>query len=338
MKIGLVCPYSFDVPGGVGTHVQGLADWLRTQGHEVLVIAPGTGPARPGEIRLGRSLGFPFNGSTANLAILPSQAEAAARALGAVDIVHVHEPLTPGIAFAAARAASRLVVTHHAHYQSGLFGPLLRPRAAMLGRRTSLAVSDAAAATARAVTGVAPTVIPNAISFPPKATKLQGRIPVILFVGRRDDPRKGYRLFEQVAERMGDEARFVAVGPGERRSRHVAEYGPLDQPALDAWFSISNIVMAPNTHGESFGMVIVEGLAHGCGIVASDLPAFRALAGDDPSFEWFSNGSVESAVQALRRRIARPIEPEAARAVAERFSWDVVGPRIVDQYRFAPIK
>lgn len=338
MRIGLVCPYSFDIPGGVGTHIHGLASWLRSQGHEVLVLGPGLGPSRPGELRMGDSKAFHFNGSTANLAVRPAQARAALAALEGADLVHVHEPLTPGLAFAAARHAKRLVVTHHANFTPGPLAGPLRIRAKFLGERRSIAVSVAAALTAKKVTGVQPVVIPNAIELPPLREPSRGRVPVVLFVGRRNDPRKGYQLFEKVADRMADEARFVAVGPGERRSRVVAEYGQVSPEVLDEWFSRASILMAPNTHGESFGMVLVEALARGCGIVASTLKPFLALAGESPMFEWFDPGDVEGAVAALRRLLASPVDTQEARHLATKYSWDVIGPRVVEQYAVCGIK
>ena len=124
MKIGIVCPYSFDQPGGVGTHVRGLAHWLRSQGHGVLVVAPGTGASKPGEMLVGDSVPMQFNGSTAHLALAPAQVRRAIAALREADVVHVHEPLTPGLGFAAARASRPLVVTHHAQFAPGLLTPV----------------------------------------------------------------------------------------------------------------------------------------------------------------------------------------------------------------------
>ena len=174
MRIALVTPYSLDVPGGVGTHVLGLARWLRDQGHDAFVVAPGERVVDAGvPVRLlGRATPLPFNGSTARLALSLSQARAARAAVATADVVHVHEPLTPGAAFAAARGGRPLVVTHHAAFAVGALGPVLRARAALLPRdRVSLAVSEAAAATARAATGVTPEVVPNAIELPDLSTR-----------------------------------------------------------------------------------------------------------------------------------------------------------------------
>lgn len=336
MRIALVCPYSLDVPGGVATHVLGLARWLAGEGHAPFVIAPGTLPVDAGvEVRLlGPSTGLRFNGSTANLALRRSQARRARELVAEADVVHVHEPLTPGVAYAAGRAARRLVVTHHAHWEvPGWAAPLLRVRARGLGERTTIAVSPAAARTARAVVGREPLVIPNAIELPPAVGPRAGGPPVVLFVGRRDDPRKGFRVFERIAEAMAGEARFVAVGPGRGSSAPVETHGQVSAGALSAWLDEASVVVAPNLGGESFGLVLVEALAHGCGLVASSLPAFREVVGDARVAEWFPPSDAPAAVAAIRAMSARGQDVEAARRIARRFSWEVVGPAVVRCYR-----
>ena len=335
MKIGIVCPYSFDQPGGVGTHVRGLAHWLREQGHGVLVVAPGTGSSKPGEMLVGDSVPLQFNGSTAHLALAPAQARRAIAALREADVVHVHEPLTPGLSFAAARACRPLVVTHHAQFAPGLLTPLLRMRSAMIGRRVSLAVSDGAAATALAATGAHPDVIPNGIALPEENDKPTSQLPVVLYVGRRDDARKGYPIFEAVAERMSHEARFVALGPGRVSSHHIAEYGAVTDAERNAWLHEASVLVAPNTFGESFGLVLVEALAHGCGVVASDLPTFRAVADDPRCMSWFPPGDVGAATEALRKRLTVGGDASIARELAARYSWEHIGPRIVAAYEQA---
>lgn len=336
MRIALVCPYSLDLPGGVATHVLGLARWLAAEGQEPFVIAPGTRPVETNvDVRLlGPSTGLRFNGSTANLALRRSQARRARELVATADVVHVHEPLTPGVSYAAGRAARRLVVTHHAHWDvPGWAAPLLRRRARGLGERTTIAVSPAAARTARAVTGLEPLVIPNAIELPPPAGPRAAGPPVVLFVGRRDDPRKGFPVFEQVAEAMAAEARFVAVGPGRGSSGSVETHGQVSARALSAWLDEASVVVAPNLGGESFGLVLVEALAHGCGLVASSLPAFREVVGDGGVAEWFPPSDARAAVAAVRAMLARGQDVDAARGIARRFSWEVVGPAVMRRYR-----
>ena len=333
LRVALVCPYSLDRPGGVATHVLGLARWLQDEGHRVVVVAPGTVEEDRGVpvTLLGNPREFRFNGSVAQLAVGRRQSRRAAAAVADVDVVHVHEPLTPGAAFAAARAAGALVVTHHASFDAGRLAALVRPRAALLPDRFSIAVSRAAATTALALTGRDTVVIPNAITLPDPSAHRAGR-PKVVFLGRLDEPRKGYPLFQTLARQV-PEADFVAVGPGGSGDPVVNELGQLDDDAKARVLHSASVLVAPNRYGESFGMILVEGLAHGCAVVATDLPAFREVV-DHPGFvSWFPVDDAASARAALRRRLAHPVDPLASRRLVERYTWPVVGPQITAAYR-----
>ncbi|MBB1509205.1 glycosyltransferase family 4 protein [Tessaracoccus sp. MC1756] len=331
LRVALVCPYSLDQPGGVATHVLGLAAWLRSRGHRPFVVAPGTGPSNDDVHLLGRAVSLPFNGSVAHLGVLPDQAMKARAAIDGADLVHVHEPLTPGVAYAVARSArNTLVVTHHAHFRPGLLGVPLRLRAALLPPRQSIAVSEAAAETARIVTGAAPVVVPNAVEVPivPPAAK-QG--DVVLFVGRLNEPRKGYPTFAALAD-LVPEATFVAIGPGTGGAAQVRELGSLSNGERNRWLEQARVLVAPNRFGESFGIILIEALARGCAVVASDLPAFRAVVDDDAVASFFPPDDLAVASAQLRSRLASPADPVTAWQSARRFSWDVVGPQIEDVY------
>ena len=344
MRIALVTPYSLDVPGGVGTHVLGLARWLRDQGHDPFVVAPGDRVVDAGvPVRLlGRATPLPFNGSTARLALSLSQARAARAAVATADVVHVHEPLTPGAAFAAARSGRPLVVTHHAAFAVGALGPVLRARAALLPRdRVSLAVSEAAAATARAATGVTPEVVPNAIELLALSTQRSasasrpahgaGR-PMVLFLGR-DEPRKGFPVFAEVA-RSGVDAEFVAVGP-TTPTPGVSVLGAVSDAERARLLSAATVLVAPNLAGESFGLVLVEALAHGAAVLASDLPAFRAVVDDPAVARFFPPGAATAATAGLRELLATPPDPALTRAAAAPYAWDSVGPRVLRAYELS---
>lgn len=342
MRIALVCPYSFDVPGGVATHVVGLAQWLATQGHAPLVVAPGSDPAPEAagvEFELlGPATALPFNGSVARLALGRGQARQARRFVADADVVHVHEPLTPGVGYASARAARNLVVTHHASFPvPRALGTVLQMRARALGHRGTIAVSGAAACTARAVTGLEPTLVPNALVLPVPvgASRVPGPARVG-FLGRADESRKGFDVFRRTAElarRRGLDVHFVAAGPGDVRPGAVEMVGPV----ADKWEFLSrlDLFVAPNTHGESFGMVIVEALAAGCDVVASDLAAFTDVIGQAGIGTTFRTGDPEAALAAITNRLARSHVRADARASAQRWSWDVLGPRVLELYRTA---
>lgn len=334
LRVALVCPYSLDTPGGVATHVLGLARWLLEQGHDPVVVAPGEQEVDRGVpvVLLGPAHAFRFNGSVARLAVSHRQRVMAVRAVADADVVHVHEPLTPGAGYATARASSALVVTHHASFDPAHLATTLRLRASRLpADRISVAVSAAAAATARAAIGYEPLIIPNAITMPPPAPARPAGRPLVVFLGRQDEPRKGYPLFAALAQSV-PEADFVAIGPGGPGATGVRELGRLDDRAAAEILDQATVLVAPNRFGESFGLILLEGLAHGCAVVASDLPAFRAVVDHPGVISWFPVDDVVSARAALRRRLDDPPPPAAARALAERYSWDHVGPRIVELY------
>lgn len=344
LRVALVCPYSLDVPGGVGTHVLGLARWLAKQGHLPRVIAPGHHPVEAGEgVRvelLGNSIGAPFNGSVANLAVGPGQSRRTVDLLRDADVVHVHEPLTPGIAFAAARAAGPLVVTHHANYR--LPRPLqaaLRARSGWLGPRRSLAVSPEAASTALAVTGTRPDVVPNAIDLPgaPGARTgwRGGPRPQIGFLGRSEERRKGFAVFAELAAlaaAAGLGAEFVAAGPGRGVPGQIRHLGALTERDRAGFLARTDVLVAPNTSGESFGMVLVEALAAGCDVVASDLPAFNRVLAEAGVGATFRAGSADDCLRVLRDRLATPADPLVAHRSALRWSWETIGPVVLDAY------
>lgn len=336
MRIALVTPYSLDTPGGVGTHVKGLARWLRGQGHRVAVIAPGTAQPEAGEILLGGAVDLPFNGSVAQLALRPGQARRAVAAIESADVVHVHEPLTPGIAYAAARAARHLVVTHHASFAPGPLTQLLRLRSSRHRPAVRLAVSEAAADTAEAATGHRPCVIPNAIDLPPAPGPEPAGPPVVAFLGRLDERRKGYGVFTQLPGRVPG-ARFVAIGPGGQGAAGIRELGMLDDTSRARELGRARVVVAPNLFGESFGLILVEALAHGATLAASDLPQFRAVVTDPALVSWFRPGDPEAAARAVERQLARAADPASARRYARRFAWDSVGPRLLAAYRQAAV-
>ncbi|SHJ59058.1 phosphatidylinositol alpha-mannosyltransferase [Tessaracoccus bendigoensis DSM 12906] len=332
-------PYSLDVPGGVATHVLGLARWLQGRGHEPWVFAPGVGrvDAAVPVTLLGAAVALPFNGSVARLALRPSQSRALLAGLTGFDVAHVHEPLTPGVGFAAAsRCPVPLVVTHHAAFTPRTpVTQLLRRRALRLPNRVSLAVSPSAAALVNTIGAGEPRIVPNAIELPTPPEARTGR-PRVVFVGRLTERRKGYEAFVEAAG-LVPEADFIAVGPGGSGAPKVTELGRLTDEALGEVLAGAAVLVAPNLFGESFGMVLVEALARGVAVVASDLPAFRAVASDADVVGFFPVGDVSAAVARIRERLAQPCDPFAAWRLARRFSWDVVGPHIEDAYQRATL-
>lgn len=347
MDVVLVCPYSLDNPGGVATHVLGFATWLVEQGHGCTVIAPGTRDTAPpdgvGLHLLGRSRNFRFNGSVAQLAVSRPQVVEAVRIAGDADLVHVHEPLTPGVAFAVARDSCPVVVTHHASFDAGpVLSRILRRRAAVLHPGASIAVSRAAQRTAYTTTGRQTTVIGNGLVLPPPPPSCDGwrggTRPRIGFLGRLSEPRKGFPTFRAMAIRAasaGVDAEFVALGPGSVDPGPVRLLGAVDDEARDRALQSIDVLVAPNLSGESFGLILVEALAAGCAVVASDLPGFRDVLETAGAGALFPVGDVEAALRVLNAVVEVPQDPAALHATAHRWGWDVLGPRVLAQYEAA---
>ncbi|MGO1383923.1 MAG: glycosyltransferase family 4 protein [Arachnia sp.] len=347
MRVALLCPYSLDTPGGVATHVLGLASWLVLQGDEVSVIAPGTrAPSVRGGVAVhlvGRATSLPFNGSVAQLALRRRQRAEAVRFVQGADVVHVHEPLTPGIAYAVARRARTLVVTHHASFTpSTVLSAFLRRRAGALSPRASIAVSHAAQSTAFAATGEHPVIIANGVLMPdppPVRSLWRGGVrPRIGFLGRLDEPRKGFAVFREVAElarAAGLDADFVALGPGTPHPGHVRLLGALENRGRNLALQHVDVLLAPNLFGESFGLILVEALAAGCSVVASDLPGFEDVLKASGTGRTFPRGDAASALAAIQSTLESPEDPRTLHASATQWGWDVLGARVRSQYTVA---
>lgn len=337
MRIVELCPYSLDTPGGVATHVLGLSSWLSTRGHDVTILAPGHAPTSGVTTRLvGSATPIAFNGSVAQLALRPRQVAEGRQICSAADVVHVHEPLTPGLAYGCAIRSQHLVVTHHASFRlPAPLKQLLRHRASRFRPATSIAVSAAAATTATAVTGREPQVIPNGLDVAGYCDQNVVRDPKqVLFVGRSDDPRKGFDVFcaaARLSAENGDGIRFVAAGPGRVREPAVTQLGLLTHPDLVHQLNSSAVLVAPNIYGESFGMILVEGLAAGCNIVASDLPAFDDLVGSLPGAALVAPRDPVELLTQIRHALSFPTAESQLRSAARKFDWSVVGPLVEAQ-------
>lgn len=344
VHVALLCPYSLDAPGGVATHVLGLAAWLVSHGDDVTLVAPGTRTPYVHEAvdlhLVGRSIDMAFNGSVAQLAVRRRQCAESVRAIAYADVVHVHEPLTPGIAFAVARRARNLVVTHHASFVAPrMLSLILRRRAAALAPCSSIAVSRAAQQTARAVTGNMPEIIANGVLMPdppPAARGWRGGVrPRIGFLGRLDEPRKGFAIFREVAElarTAGFDAEFVALGPGTPQPGAVVLLGAVSDTDRTHALQQVDILLAPNLFGESFGLILVEALAAGCSVVASDLPGFVDVLNGSGTGCTFPTGNAGAALRALQALVGAPEDPLVLHRSAHQWSWDELGPKVRARY------
>ena len=342
MRIGLVCPYSFDVPGGVQNHVLGLAAALRDRGHDVSVLAPGDAPASH-VVSVGRAVPLPYKGAVGRVTFGPTTAARVGRWLddGDFDVVHVHEPLTPSASLLAVRAAQvPVVATFHTAQDRpralAASANLLRP---WLGRIDAhVAVSETASRTVRRYLPVHPEVSPNGLDVASyDGDRLRdGR--TLLFLGRLDERRKGLAelLDAWPAIRAGrPDARLLVAGPGRPQAAqpNVEYLGELSEDQKRTVLRNADVVVAPNTHGESFGLVLAEAMAAGTTVLARSLPAFRdVLAAGLHGSLFTTHDLAEKAVALLADPVARERLAASARAAVAEYDWNVVTPSVEDLY------
>jgi phosphatidylinositol alpha-mannosyltransferase len=357
VKIVVVSPYSWSVPGGVGNHVEALAGRLRARGHEVAILAPVDGDAPDGVIGVGRSLSIRYNGAVARLAFGPRVAARVRRVLRAEkpDVVHVHEPFAPSAGMLAVLVSpAPVVATFHAAAPDSVaykaFAPVLRPLWRKLAGR--IAVSEEAKRTVQRAFGERTmAVIPNGIALerfahvPPPDPSTRA----IVFVGRLE-PRKGasvlLRAFPRVLERV-PQATLVVVGEGaERRALERAAagmpvrfVGRVEPDALAAELAGANVVCAPSLGGESFGIVLVEAMAAGRAVVGSAIPGYSAVVNHGGEGVLVPPGDAQALAEALAELLDDPRRAaamgERGRARAARFSWDVVVAEVEGVYEAA---
>jgi len=315
VRIGLICPYSLTIPGGVQGQVLGLARSLRTMGHEVRVLGPCDGPPPDaGVTPLGRSVPTAANGSVAPIAPDPSAQLRTIRALRDEDfeVVHLHEPIAPGPTMTALVSASApLVGTFHAAGESAAYRYLgwgLRRMAKRLAHR--VAVSPDAAALAVAHLGGEYELLFNGIEVERFAVgaahPTEG--PTIFFLGRHE-PRKGLEVLLAALADLPDDVRVWVGGDGpqtdELRQRYpdrrVEWLGRIDDAERAARMRGATVYCSPSVRGESFGMVLLEAMAAGCALVASDLDGHRNVATDGVDSLLAPVGDATALAKAIRR-------------------------------------
>lgn len=361
MRIGIVCPYSFDVPGGVQLHIRDLAEYLLRRGHVVSVLAPADeGTVLPEYVvSAGGAVPVRFNGSVARLSFGPITANRVDAWLEDwdFDVLHLHEPAAPSLSLLALWAAEMPVVAtfHSAQTRVGAMRaaqPLLQPGLDKISAR--IAVSAAAHRTMASGFGGTTLVIPNGVyvdRFTPPAdlTATDGRPPQIVFLGRFEEPRKGLPVLlaalPLVLAQVPD-AELLVAGPGDVEavasglSGQVAEsvrfLGMVSEEDKITLLARANAYVAPNTGGESFGIILVEAMSAGAPVVASDLDAFSAVIGDSEAGVVFPNGDHRALAAAVVRLLEDPAKQDrlrrAGQARARRFDWSTVGARIEAVY------
>jgi phosphatidylinositol alpha-mannosyltransferase len=361
VRIGIVCPYSLDVPGGVQNHVKDLAEALIGLGHEVSVLAPseGEGPLPAYVVATGRAVRVPYNGSVARLSFGPVVAGRVRRWLreGRFDVIHVHEPAAPSLSLLALFTVECPVVAtfHSSNLRSRAMSAassILRPYLEKITAR--IAVSEYARSTLVQHLGGEPVVIPNGVYVDRFASATvrddwRGEGATLAFVGRIDEPRKGLPLLLEALPSIAEAhpgLRLLVVGSGDAESARrrvprgfgdaVVFLGAASDEEKASALRSADLYIAPNTGGESFGIVLIEAMAAGTPVLASDLPAFRRVLGDGAYGSSFRNGDTTDlasrALELLADGPARDEVRDAASRMVRRYDWSSVAGQIVQVY------
>ena len=363
MRIGMVCPYSFDVPGGVQFHVRDLAEVYLGQGHEVSVLAPADDDAPLPDylVSCGRAVPVRYNGSVARLTFGPVTSARVARWLenGRFDLVHLHEPVTPSVSLMALWATEEPVVAtfHTSTVRSRAMHaaqPLLRPSLEKIHGR--IAVSQDAASTVRRHLGGDTFIIPNGVhvgrfAAAPRRPDWEGtpQRPTLAFLGRGDEPRKGLAVALEamthlLARHPG--ARLLVAGPGDATGiledadpRAVAAtelLGGVSEADKESLLASVDVYLAPHLGGESFGIVLVEAMAAGAVVVASDLDPFARVLGEEPAGVLFPTGSAPALADAVASLLQDPSRRASLRVAGRRraaeFDWSTVSGQVMAVY------
>ena len=364
LRVGIVCPYSLDVPGGVQGHVLDLATALRAQGHRVEVLAPAVEETEVPEFvtSAGRALGVPYNGSVARVTFGPVAYSRVRRWLAEheFDVLHLHEPTTFSISVLALLAAQGpIVATFHTSTERSralvAFGGMLRPLMEKVTAR--IAVSAMARRVQVEHLGGDAVEIPNGVEVaryaegPPLPGRRPG--PTVGFLGRFDEPRKGMPVLLEAVRalsRTRPDVRMLVVGRGDEAALRrqagpelagrIDLLGAVDEATKAAALRAMDVYCAPNLGGESFGMVLLEAMAAGAPVVATDMEAFRAVIGSDPPAGLLVPlGDSAALARTLDRLLgdenARAGLVAAGRARAAGFDWGVVAAEVLQVYRAA---
>jgi phosphatidylinositol alpha-mannosyltransferase len=363
-RIGIVCPYGWDTPGGVQSHVGDLAEYLIAQGHFVSVLAPVINEEAIPDyvISAGRPISIPYNGAVARILFGPLAFARVKQWIGNgnFDLLHLHEPAIPSISLLACWASEGpLVGTFHAAStrQKIAFAitPFIEPVIEKLTAR--IAVSEAARETLQIHLDTDAVVVPNGIyakRFSDAHTDPRWSGNTIGFMGRFEENRKGLSVLIEalpaIIEKIPD-IRVIVAGPGnpatilEDMDPHLRQrftfLGRVSEQDKANFMSSVSIYVAPNTGGESFGIILAEALAGGASVLASDIPAFDSLLGHGKYGSLFQSENAQDlakrAIELLNNPDLRTAIAKAGREYAQSFDWDVVAERIYDVYEMAMV-
>jgi phosphatidylinositol alpha-mannosyltransferase len=362
LRIGIVCPYSWDFPGGVQNHVRDLAEFLISNGHYVEVLAPATESEDLPDyvVSAGRAISIPYNGAVARIlfGVVANNRVRSWIHEGNFDLMHLHEPAIPSLSLLACWAGEGAMVgTFHAaaKYQKAIvaIGPILEPVIEKLSAR--IAVSESARLTLTAHLETDAIVIPNGIyadNYRDGSSRAEWQGNTIGFLGRFEEDRKGLPVLLDalpIISRFIPDIRVLIAGPGDSEEvlekvdpqlRDRVEFlGKISEEDKADFLASVSLYIAPNTGGESFGIILAEAMAGGATVVASDIPAFADVLGDGQYGALFESENSENLAKViidLLRDDAKRKELAAAGAIhAQRFDWGQVGEEIFEVYELA---
>jgi phosphatidyl-myo-inositol alpha-mannosyltransferase len=361
VRVALVCPYAWEAAGGVQVHVRQLAGRLLDRGHDVRVLAPGSRPATEPWVRLvGRPIRVPYRGTVAPIAPLAYRRTSALLRGLSPDVVHVHEPLAPSVSMYATLASpAPVVATVHAYLDRArvmeLAAPVLRR---VWGRVVEgVAVSETAARfLRRALPDAEVEVVPNGVDV--EAWASPDRVADDLPEGRRIvwahrlDPQKGFPVavaaFAKVVTEIPDAVMIVAGDGADREAlgllsssarERVHLLGSVPNDRLPAIHAAGEVFLAPATGQESFGVALVEAMAAGLPVVATDIPGYREVVTHGVHGLLVPPRDPEALAGAIVRVLTEPglavRLADAGRTRAREFDWSVVVDRLEELYRRA---
>jgi phosphatidylinositol alpha-mannosyltransferase len=364
MKVGLVTPYVYPLPGGVNQHVRYLYDNLRLRGHDVRILTSSHGLQRASQgdiIRIGKGFSVPTNGSVGTVTLSPRFLSQVRDVLEReqFDLLHFHEPFVPFLSPVVLRLSTSVnVATFHAY---GGFSPAYEFGSRAMGSYASrlhgrIAVSAAARHFIDRYFPGDYKVIPNGVDV----GRFQRAVPIarwrdgtrnILFVGRFE-PRKGLldllRAY-RILRKAGCECRLLVVGSGpqEREARRyvmtrrlggVEFLGRVSDEDRDALFKTADVYVSPATGGESFGIVLLEAMAAGTAIVCSDIHGYKGVVRRGREALLVPPRDPKALAAAMARILRDdPLrERMAASGIvrADEFSWERVTAKVDDYYSF----
>ena len=352
LRIGMVCPYSLSVPGGVQQQVMGLSRELRRMGIEVRVLAPCDGPPPATFVTpLGNSLPTAANGSIAPLAPDPSAQLRTMRALSdeEFDVVHLHEPFVPGPTMTALLMhTAPVIATFHSAGDSASYKYLRRPIIATAERIAHrVAVSKDARELAERYLGGEYEILFNGVELDEYrcSPAHPAERPAIFFCGRHEE-RKGLEVLLRAIRLLPDDLELWIASTGPDTERLRADYGSdrrlvwlgrLSDADKIARLKGATVFCAPSLHGESFGVVLIEAMAAGTAIAASSLDGYRNVATDDVDALLVEPGDVDALAGALRVLLddatLRARLVHAGERRAEDFSMRTLAELYADRYR-----